>query len=147
MTRKCEICDKSDSKYKCPKCEIPYCSLECFKQHKDSIECSELIKKRESDRKKSSFQPKPLLFTTMDTVPLEELQKLQNSEHLKNLLYNPHLRKLLTELDRSSNPERAIGSAMMEPLFLEFADECLKIIEPSDIADDENSISSDFLTN
>jgi hypothetical protein len=33
-------------------------------------------------------------------------------------------------LDRSSNHDRDIKLAMQEPLFVEFADECLKVIEP-----------------
>ena len=27
----CEICGKSESKYKCPKCSLSYCSLACYK--------------------------------------------------------------------------------------------------------------------
>lgn len=95
----------------------------------------------------------------MDTVPLEDLEKLSeceaffpfnslfkqiffegHSEPLKNLLYNSHLRKLLIELDSSRDPERAISAAMIEPLFLEFADECLKLIEP----EKENTENLDF---
>mmetsp|Transcript_41750 Transcript_41750/g.61532 ORF Transcript_41750/g.61532 Transcript_41750/m.61532 type:complete len:230 (+) Transcript_41750:73-762(+) len=32
----CEVCQKEPSKYKCPKCMTPYCSLPCFKKHKDA---------------------------------------------------------------------------------------------------------------
>lgn len=52
------------------------------------------------------------------------------SDDLKNLLYNPHLRNLLKEIDTAPNAWKAIKAAMHEPLFLEFADECLKIVEP-----------------
>uniref|UniRef100_A0A336ME21 Zinc finger HIT domain-containing protein 3 n=1 Tax=Culicoides sonorensis TaxID=179676 RepID=A0A336ME21_CULSO len=133
MVKICIVCDKSDGKYKCPKCEMPYCSLECFKSHKDSVKCEEISKEKEAARNQlADKSPSTLLFTTMDTVPLETLEKLRDSEHLKNLLYNSHLRKLLVELDSTQNPDRGISAAMMEPLFLEFADECLKIIEPDD---------------
>lgn len=27
----CEICKTAESKYKCPKCSIPYCSIPCYK--------------------------------------------------------------------------------------------------------------------
>lgn len=57
------------------------------------------------------------------------------NESLKNLLYNPHLRNLLTEIDTAPNAWKAIRAAMQEPLFLEFADECLKIVEPQNEED------------
>lgn len=62
---------------------------------------------------------------------------LEQTEAVKNLLYNPHLRKLLSEIDTSYNPGRAIQAAMMEPLFLEFANECLKVIDPGSDAEED----------
>ncbi|KAK3721711.1 hypothetical protein LTR37_002876 [Vermiconidia calcicola] len=35
---KCSICNTQDSKYKCPVCEIRYCSIACYKPHKQSHE-------------------------------------------------------------------------------------------------------------
>ncbi|XP_010433161.1 PREDICTED: zinc finger HIT domain-containing protein 3 isoform X2 [Camelina sativa] len=32
----CEICKKVVSRYKCPSCILPYCSLACFKIHKET---------------------------------------------------------------------------------------------------------------
>ncbi|KAL2556966.1 HIT-type Zinc finger family protein [Forsythia ovata] len=32
--KKCRVCDEAQSKYKCPTCLIPYCSVVCFKKHK-----------------------------------------------------------------------------------------------------------------
>ncbi|KAF2668306.1 hypothetical protein BT63DRAFT_479718 [Microthyrium microscopicum] len=32
-TTQCTICDKPEPKYKCPHCEIRYCSIPCFKTH------------------------------------------------------------------------------------------------------------------
>eukprot|EP01134_Creolimax_fragrantissima_P005191 CFRG5191T1 len=32
----CGVCNQSLSKYKCPKCEIRYCSIPCFKKHKET---------------------------------------------------------------------------------------------------------------
>nr|GLL42762.1 zinc finger HIT domain-containing protein 3 isoform X1 [Ipomoea trifida] len=33
--KKCGVCEEAQSKYKCPSCVIPYCSLTCFKKHKE----------------------------------------------------------------------------------------------------------------
>lgn len=78
-------------------------------------------------------------FTTVDTVPQEKLQRLDNSESLKELLKNSHLRNFLTEVNTASNSWNAMKLAMMEPLFLEFADECMKIVEPEEDKCVENS--------
>ncbi len=38
MVEICGVCDKQDSKYKCPVCELRYCSIACYKPHKASHE-------------------------------------------------------------------------------------------------------------
>lgn len=43
---------------------------------------------------------------------------------------NRHLRDYIRAVDSSSNARKAMRYAMMEPLFIEFADECMKIVEP-----------------
>lgn len=66
-----------------------------------------------------------------DKVSEESLSKLGDSEKLKELLHNKHLRDYLQRLNTSRNPEGAMDRAMREPLFIEFADACLQIIEPA----------------
>ncbi|VDM03523.1 unnamed protein product [Schistocephalus solidus] len=65
-----------------------------------------------------------------DYVPTRLLERLRYSERLKELLHNKHLRQYLTALDCSRHPAKAIEKAMKEPLFIEFADECLRILNP-----------------
>lgn len=36
----CEICLKNESKYKCPRCLMKTCSLNCCRQHKVNTGCS-----------------------------------------------------------------------------------------------------------
>jgi hypothetical protein len=48
---------------------------------------------------------------------------------MQQILQNPHLQELLVAVDRSPNPDRTMQLAMQEPLFVEFADECLKVVE------------------
>lgn len=55
-----------------------------------------------------------------------------NSEALKDLLKNHHLRDFIKEIDSSPNAWKAMQLAMLEPLFIEFADECLKVVEADD---------------
>ena len=52
------------------------------------------------------------------------------SDEMKVLLENPHLQTLIRHLDSSCDPEDDVNKAMQEPIFLEFADVCLRVIEP-----------------
>lgn len=51
------------------------------------------------------------------------------SKELRDVLCNPHLRQLLRTIDGADNKYDAMKSAMQEPLFVEFSDRCLKIVE------------------
>lgn len=46
------------------------------------------------------------------------------------MLLNPHLRQLLLTLDRAQDKSSLLRKLMQEPLFVEFADCCLSIVEP-----------------
>lgn len=65
----------------------------------------------------------------IDKVPLQRLQALGQSAALRDLLCNPHLRRLLRSVDDAESKEAAMKTAMQEPLFVEFADQCLKVVE------------------
>ncbi|XP_017038872.1 zinc finger HIT domain-containing protein 3 [Drosophila ficusphila] len=127
----CVICEENPRKYKCSKCSAPYCSVACYKTHKDSPKC--VIKESVGKTVENAFQEEPTLhvpFTTDDTVPAEKLHQLENSQDLRNLLHNPHLRSLLQQIDVAINAQSAMMAAMQEPLFLEFANACLQVVEP-----------------
>ncbi|XP_043094207.1 zinc finger HIT domain-containing protein 3 [Puntigrus tetrazona] len=139
----CGVCSEHVPKYKCPVCRIRYCSVSCFKRHKDDDSCHPV---KESDSASSSRTPanrqaaeQPWAADDLldedsqtDKVPLHKLEQLGGSEALKGLLRNPHLRRLMTSVDSAENKAKAMRDAMQEPLFVEFADQCLKIIEPPD---------------
>lgn len=71
-------------------------------------------------------------FPTEDTVPVQKLQQLCDSKELMKCLQNSHLRDIMRVIVDSPNPTEAIASAMREPIFVEMADACLKIVEPPD---------------
>uniref|UniRef100_A0A182UCN8 HIT-type domain-containing protein n=1 Tax=Anopheles melas TaxID=34690 RepID=A0A182UCN8_9DIPT len=136
MSRLCEICAVSEHKYRCKTCRLHYCSVVCYKKHQEQP-CKPTPPPPEDASipggvPEGQQQKKIILFSTVDTVPAEKLELLGQSEHLKNLLYNPHLRRLLTEVDNARDGMNAVKVAMMEPLFVEFADECLRLVEPSE---------------
>lgn len=70
-----------------------------------------------------------------DRVPQEFLDRITDSHKLLRLLENPHLRAFLSNLNSTENPSKSMENAMKEPLFLEFADECLKVVEPLNMAE------------
>lgn len=128
MTRTCCICEKDDVLYKCPTCRQPYCSVSCYKKHKiQPCEPPEIPEKTDTPRYKVKYE-----FSTEDTVPPEKLQELRRSEELKSCLRNPYLRDIMKGILNSKNPTNAIALAMKEPLFVEMADACLKVIEPQE---------------
>ncbi|KFV80154.1 Zinc finger HIT domain-containing protein 3, partial [Struthio camelus australis] len=65
-----------------------------------------------------------------DRVPLQKLKLLGESEELRGLLLNPHLRHLLLTIDQAEEKNSLMKKYMQEPLFVEFADCCLRIVEP-----------------
>ncbi|CCF58095.1 hypothetical protein KAFR_0D04470 [Kazachstania africana CBS 2517] len=94
---KCGVCQKNDSKYKCPKCALNYCSLVCYKNENvhrhDQQEEANIIKNNE---------PKEVPKSEMreeKTLKSPELDKIYaGTPELKELLkYNTvkfHLHKV-----------------------------------------------------
>ncbi|NWX15017.1 ZNHI3 protein, partial [Aegotheles bennettii] len=64
-----------------------------------------------------------------DRVPLQKLALLGESAELRALLLNPHLRQLLLAVDQAQEKSSIMKKYMQEPLFVEFADCCLRIVE------------------
>ncbi|XP_048770085.2 zinc finger HIT domain-containing protein 3-like [Ostrea edulis] len=132
----CEVCQSSTPKYKCPKCVIRYCSLSCYKIHKENV-CSQLLPDDAQDKKPTTTEsheaPKKIpefdLKETEDRVRPETLQCLRENPDLLLALENPHLRSLMTNLVSSNNPSEDMERVMREPLFLEFSDQCLKVVD------------------
>uniref|UniRef100_A0A3Q1G4T1 Zinc finger HIT domain-containing protein 3 n=1 Tax=Acanthochromis polyacanthus TaxID=80966 RepID=A0A3Q1G4T1_9TELE len=126
----CNVCSKQTPKYRCPACKIRYCSLGCYKRHKAFF--ANLCKKHFFPPVfAESWSVDDLLHEDdiIDKVPLQRLQLLGQSKELRDLLCNPHLRQLLRSIDSADSKGDAMKAAMQEPLFVEFSDQCLKIVE------------------
>ncbi|KAH8384649.1 hypothetical protein KR093_003975 [Drosophila rubida] len=142
----CVSCPNLTNKYKCSKCIAPYCSVACYKKHKESTQCDELAIAQKTERcqapNNQSAELEPTVyapFSTEDTVPPILLQKLNNHEPLRQLLVNPHLRALLQQIDVAHNVNLTMTAAMQEPLFIEFANACLQVVEPTTMLDAERA--------
>ncbi|XP_069768289.1 zinc finger HIT domain-containing protein 3 isoform X2 [Narcine bancroftii] len=141
----CGVCEEAAPKYRCPACHLRYCSVGCYKKHKGDCKIQESgsvssVSEISTDVGTVTWQNSKddILGKDEDSdwVPLEKL-KLLESEELKSLLCNPHLRQLLLKIDRAEDKETIMKSAMQEPIFVEFADQCLQTVE---LQDKENDI-------
>ncbi|XP_059685213.1 zinc finger HIT domain-containing protein 3 [Gavia stellata] len=134
--RPCSVCGAAGAaKYRCPRCAAAYCSVPCCRTHKERCTPEP---KQERER---SLSPSPAdspwsvedILTEddeQDRVPLQKLKLLGESEELRGLLRNPHLRQLLLTVDQAEDKSSLMKKYMQEPLFVEFADCCLRIVEP-----------------
>ncbi|CAB4057006.1 ZNHIT3 [Lepeophtheirus salmonis] len=116
---KCGICEIQDRKYKCPTCYVPYCSSSCFGSHI----CVPYVPPKENSNPKKST----IFQENNSTVDLTALGK---SDPLKTLLKSsPCLRDLLERVNTTHNPEGFMKLVMREPIFVEFADLVLDILD------------------
>ncbi|KAI8371843.1 hypothetical protein BD560DRAFT_395605 [Blakeslea trispora] len=118
----CNICQEQEAKYKCPKCRAPYCSLVCFKQHKE-IPCEQ-----------NATDDKPVHTFRKEITPIgppdeedpsrltqEDLAKLSYSKEIFEYLKDSQLREIITQIDASKTPERDLDRVRAEfPKFDEF---------------------------
>ncbi|CAN4113722.1 unnamed protein product [Withania somnifera] len=115
-SRKCEVCDEAQSKYKCPNCFIPYCSLGCFKKHKE-IPCG-----RPEPEPEPFFEGKLALHVEKPIYvdePSEALTQSQLDSIASKLIYN---------LDASLDAENELDKAMENEEFRIISDKILTII-------------------
>ncbi|XP_019880413.1 zinc finger HIT domain-containing protein 3 [Aethina tumida] len=124
MAKVCVICGV-EGKYKCPTCLVYYCSVTCCKKHRED-NC-EIAQTNLTNIHNEPVYP----YSTPSTVNTDKLELLKGNKKLVEMLKgNPHLRNLLSTIDKSNDPEDIMQKAMQEPLFVEFADACLEVIDP-----------------
>ncbi|XP_050715645.1 zinc finger HIT domain-containing protein 3-like isoform X3 [Eriocheir sinensis] len=129
--RQCEVCRGAAAKYRCPRCRLQYCSVGCYKTHQSEL-CrpAQPPSRQEVQDTEARTSRQQVLFPTDDTVPPRTLEKLRKNDKLKALLGNPHLQDMLGEVDGAANAQVAMRRAMVEPIFTEFADVVLGVVEP-----------------
>ena len=80
MAQKCGVCHIEDSKYKCPVCEIRYCSLACYRLHKPTHE------NESNDQSITPAQPKKDRPGTTQRVPKIDFTGFEKDSELLRLL-------------------------------------------------------------
>ncbi|NWY44417.1 ZNHI3 protein, partial [Sylvia atricapilla] len=133
----CAECgERGAARYRCPRCSTAYCSVPCCRTHRERCQPR---REREAAGQDPPAAPSHGPWSLedilseedeQDRVPLQKLKLLGESEELRDLLLNPHLRQLLLTLDQAQDKSSLMRKLMQEPLFVEFADCCLGIVEP-----------------
>ncbi|KAJ0251610.1 HIT-type Zinc finger family protein [Hirschfeldia incana] len=155
----CEICEKVVSKYKCPSCLVPYCSLGCFKKHKESpcankpssaaeekpasaakevpLETKDVVLKTE-DKASASSTAKEVPVARPITVEEEkyvvdksQLEAIASSSEIREALKDESLQKLISSIDSSSNSLRELDEAMGVEAFRLLTEKILSNISKS----------------
>ncbi|XP_018489150.1 uncharacterized protein LOC108859739 isoform X2 [Raphanus sativus] len=155
----CEICEKVVSKYKCPSCIVPYCSLGCFKKHKEtpcakpsapeekpgspakevSVETKDVVVKTEHKASASSAAKEvPVAARPPITVEEEkyvvektQLEAIASSSEIREALKDEALQKLISSIDSSSNPLQELDEAMGVEAFRVLTEKILANISKS----------------
>ncbi|CAN8230125.1 unnamed protein product [Cochlearia groenlandica] len=153
----CEFCKKVVSKYKCPTCLVPYCSLVCFKQHKETP-CA---KPSPAEEKPASLakevqvcvdkandvvekaQQKDIVASPAKKIPMArpinveevkyvlektQLEAIASCSEIREALKDEALQKLILSIDSSSNPLQELDEAMGVESFRLLTDKILSNI-------------------
>eukprot|EP00116_Pleurobrachia_bachei_P014560 sb/3474822/ len=125
----CEVCEKSDTKYRCPKCYIRYCSLDCYKIHTCEPKAMPPPPKLPKSAKRTKPRPNKKYDGDDDDVELLKQHQLDSLDcpEMRELLSNPHLRAILRKINKSGDAELALEEHYEEPLVKEFVEQCLKL--------------------
>lgn len=74
----CGVCKLNESKYKCPNCEILYCSLACYKSHDHKVETPKEVFKLNTELIDSKYK---------SLIDDKELQYLLSFKSLRHHLF------------------------------------------------------------
>ncbi|KAI8602436.1 zinc finger HIT domain-containing protein 3 [Dissophora ornata] len=138
----CGVCETDPSKYKCPTCTLPYCSLVCYKKHKETpCEKPAPIPEPETIPVPPVKQvPDYLVEEPVALLNDEQLDMISQSSAIQEMLKNDGLRRLVRMIDSSENPEYLLDKARKDDRhFMEFSDEILAVIarEPGQSGTDQ----------
>ncbi|KAI3915632.1 hypothetical protein MKX01_015457 [Papaver californicum] len=139
-TRSCEVCKDAVSKYKCPSCLAPYCSLICYKKHKETpcsnqatphAETPSLNQVTPHQKPCSILLPKRSLEVEEPNLILHEtkLQSVVLSNEIRDALKDEKLCKLIYSIDSATNSENELENAMAMEDFRKLSEKILSVID------------------
>ncbi|KAJ7972544.1 Zinc finger HIT domain-containing protein 3 [Quillaja saponaria] len=129
--RLCQVCNELQSKYKCPSCYAPYCSLVCFKKHKE-IPCERPLSSDVKTTASSELLAKPPLVVDEPNEVLQksQLQAIASSSEVRNALKDKTLQELICNIDHSQDAATELDKVMEVESFRIFTEKILSTIRP-----------------
>ena len=84
----CLVCKKNKARYRCPQCDLPYCSVECYRNHTTQGQSSDISS--HSAERSSSFSCTEVFFKkkVADVMRLESAENTKKTHQLLNRCKN-----------------------------------------------------------
>ena len=90
--QKCSFCNDKEVKYICPKCKIPYCSMDCYKKHNEKCTeefyknnvIQELKNTKFNEEEKKNFRDKLKNYQEKLNLIDENYSKIKEEDSKKN---------------------------------------------------------------
>ncbi|XP_023733465.1 uncharacterized protein LOC111881278 isoform X2 [Lactuca sativa] len=137
--KNCKVCEKAVSKYKCPSCLIPYCSLVCFKKHKETP-CVKQVPAPETDTSTSTSPidvDRPCYVDVDDDVlPQSQLECIASCTEIRDALKDEDLQKLIRKIDCSADTRTELDKAMEQEVFRLFTEKKCSLFKGHTSVDD-----------
>lgn len=132
----CKVCEEAESKYKCPACLIPYCSLVCFKKHKE-ISCVKPVPTPENDTTSTTIPAidvdRPCYVDDVsDVLSHSQLECIASSTEIHDALKGKELQELIRNIDCSADAEAVLDKAMEQEGFRLFTEKILRMVGQSE---------------
>ncbi|KAI8149474.1 hypothetical protein BJV82DRAFT_588193 [Fennellomyces sp. T-0311] len=106
----CAICSDQESKYKCPTCKAPYCSIACFKNHKLEP-CQPLAAPADEHVERKQLPTENTDEDDPSRLTENQLTSLAHSSDVAEYLQNPQIRDWVARIDRSMDPQKDLDAA------------------------------------
>ncbi|XP_076934233.1 uncharacterized protein LOC143600421 isoform X2 [Bidens hawaiensis] len=129
--KECKVCVNAESKYKCPVCLIPYCSLTCFKKHKE-IPCVKPVAASVNDTSapvSTVDVDRPCYVDAADEVlQRSQLECIATNTEIIDALKDKELQKLIHKIDSSTDAGTELDKAMKDEAFRLFTEKILSTL-------------------
>ena len=95
--KRCLVCQKHEARYTCPRCEIPYCSLECYRVHgnnDNNVDSAQDLGDGSSSDVRRSCTEAFYQDRVSSVVNLEVKEQAENTRHMIQKVYEEQQEQL-----------------------------------------------------
>lgn len=130
----CIVCQEATNKYKCPKCKAIYCSVMCYKVHKEQYCQLEMPGRSgilEASDATVDTEGKVVIDDDLPKVlSAQQLSKLSSSSYIKSTLKSKRLREHVAAIDSIvSSSDRRNELTKMRKNNVQFNEFILKMLD------------------